>query len=523
MKKVITILFALVLICGMAFAQGGSEEKAAAAAPDHIDVLHVGLINWPKSFEPSNSIGKTTTRWISNMFDTLLFTENDGSISSYICDSWTRVDDSTFEFKLKKGITFHNGDPLTAKDVKYSFERVLNKTTGSNPTNVRAVIDPVKEIQIIDDYTLRMITRYPDPIFFNRCGSYLSCYIVPMDYIEKNGNEYFGTHPIGTGPYALESSSPETMVFKYYEGYYGKKPIADKIEFRYIVEPVAMATAILNGEIDICPDLTVESAKIIKARSSNEVSVFMEETSLSHLLQFNLKDPVVSNTKLRQAMSLAIDRKLLCDSLWEGYASVPNGYNYPEYGEYYIPDYPEYEYNVEKAKQLVKESGYNGEPVVYSLRPGYYAMGNEAAEAIVAMWQAVGINASVKYDATFTSSKFTETCGVGVTNWSNGLRFSDPLGGLWLLWGEGHVWQKAPAADAFKDEYNRLGHLVEVEQDVEKRKEAYRQLMQVWDNNVIGTIIYCPQYVWSVSNKFKWDFVAGKAISYRAEALSLAK
>src|SRR5699024_10811177 len=101
----------------------------------------------------------------------------------------------------------------------------------------------------------------------------------------------------------------------------------------------------------------------------------------------------------------------------------------PEYDDLYFADYPATEYNPEKAKELVKESGYNGEEIIYQLKPNYYTFGNEAAEAIVDMWKQIGVNAKIVY----TDEKSYD----GVANWSNSMRFPDPCGGLWLLWGPG--------------------------------------------------------------------------------------
>ena len=140
-------------------------------------------------------------------------------------------------------------------------------------------------------------------------------------------------------------------------------------------------------------------------------------------------------------------------------------------------------------------------------------MGVEAAEAIVDMWSKVGINCKIEYVEAIKTKTIT-----GVANWSNGLRFSDPLGGLWVLWGEGSGPQKdlwnAPAR------FNELGKLMEVETDAEARKEYYREMAQIWDDEVIGTILYCPNAMWAVRDGLAWDYAAGRAMNIRAGYLT---
>ena len=104
-----------------------------------------------------------------------------------------------------------------------------------------------------------------------------------------------------------------------------------------------------------------------------------------------------------------------------------------------------------------------------------------------------------------------------MANWSNGLRFSDPLGGLWALWGAGTAVQKdlweAPAR------FNELGELVMTESDVAKRNEYYAEMMAIWDDEIPGTILYCPDMIWAVRNGLQWDYTPGKGVNFRADHL----
>lgn len=490
---------------------GAAPAPAEPAAPEMLDIIRIGTSSWPASLDPGVAMGKTKTNILPQVFDTLLYCENDSTVSSYICDSWSMVDDLTAEFKLKDGVTFHNGAPLTAADVKYSFDRILKDDTGYVDPNIGAVVKTISEVQAVDDKTVRITTAAVDPILFDRLASYLSVYIVPQAYLEEVGTDVFATQPVGTGPYKVDSITPESLKLSYYEGYYGDAPAAKALEYRYIAEETALVTALITGEIDITTYLGTSSAKMLEGQ--NNITIFNQPASASHLLRFNTH---ASDKYLRQALSLAIDRQLLIDTLWDGYASVPNGYNYEEFGQYYVKDYPNvYTYDVEKAKELLKQSSYSGQTLSFQVVPGYYAMGTEAAEAIIDMWKQIGVNAKIdQVDAIKTGTI------VDLANWSNGLRFSDPLGGMWALWGEGtgpqrDLWD-APAR------FNELGQLMQSETDVAARNALYSEMMSIWDDEVPGTILYCPDSIWAVRKGLTWNYQSGKAVNFRAGYLTVA-
>lgn len=519
MKKLIALLLSVVmlltLVCGCTKQPSDPVDTPPADGADAVttvEKLTVGLTAWPTSLDPVVYMGVKTTRILPQIFDTILYCENDGSVSSYICEEWNMVDEVTAEFKLKEGITFHNGDPLTADDIKFSVERVILDESGYSDPNIATVFGTIKAVEVVDAQTFRMVTDGPDPIFFDRLASALGVCIVPQKYLEEVGTDVFGNQPVGTGPYKVDSFSPEKIECSVYENYYGETPVAEKLTYRYFAEETSLATAIITGEVDIATDLSTTSAEILKSQS--DIDCITAPYSAADMLRFNSKTGITSDKLLRQAMSLSIDRELLVETLWGGKASIPNGYNYPEFGQYYIEDYPTYQYDVEKAKELVAQSSYNGEVINFQLIPGYYAMGVEAAEAMVDMWKQVGINVQVEYVESIKTGTI-----VNMANWSNGLRFSDPLGGLWALWGEGTGVQKdlweAPAR------FNELGNMMKSETDVEARKECYREMLQIWDDEVAGTILYCPDAVWYVREDLTWDRVPGRPINFRAELLSL--
>lgn len=514
MKKTIALILSLMML--VTCLAGCGDKQPAGQESGQLEKITIGLTAWPTDLDPAVNMGKTRTRTLFQIFDTLLYTKSDGTYDSYICESWGMKDDVTAEFKLKEGITFHNGAPLTAKDVQFSFERIMNDKDAYVDANIVTLIGTIAKVEAVDELTVRFTTEAPDPILYGRLASILGVYIVPMDYMNEVGVEAFAQQPVGTGPYMLTAPlTAEKIELTYYEGYYGEAPIAKNMDYRYFAEEAALVTALVTGEVDLVPDLSATAAQMA---ASQGLQVFSEVYSTSHLIRINTKNPALATAdkKVRQALSLAINRQLLVDTLWQGeYAFVPNGYNYPEFGEYYIEDYPEYKYDLEKAKQLVAESSYDGQEITFQLRSGYYPMMNEAAEAMVDMWKQAGLNVKIEF-----VEKMSYTEEAHMLAWSNGLRFSDPLGGLGALWSETtslqKKWWQAP------DRFNELLTKMETETDVTARREMYREAMQIWDEEVPGLLLYCPNAVWVMRQGLNWEYIPGYAFNFRAENLTIA-
>src|SRR5690606_34560829 len=135
--------------------------------------------------------------------------------------------------------------------------------------------------------------------------------------------------------------------------------------------------------------------------------------------------------RLRQALNLAIDRELVVETVWHGYAIIPRSYQFIDFGQYYDPNWPAPEYNLDKAKQLVAESGYRGETLFFDLIPHYYDNDVQVAEILTEMWREAGLNVQIRF-----TTRFWENPDRAIHTWSNSPRFPDPVGGLWLLWGE---------------------------------------------------------------------------------------
>jgi peptide/nickel transport system substrate-binding protein len=198
---------------------------------------------------------------------------------------------------------------------------------------------------------------------------------------------------------------------------------------------------------------------------------------------------------------LAIDRQTLVDTLWLGKAEVPRSHNYPEYGPMFVEDRA-LRFDPEQAKALLRDAGYAGQTITYRTQPAYYTNALEAAQVLVEMWKAVGINAELQVVETGAQMR---GAGAQIFNWSNSTRLPDPLGALWIAWGPGgEVQVKDIWGEDGRAAFNIAGKALEAEVDPVKRKELFVDMLDEWETETPGTILYQPFEAYAIRKQIGW-------------------
>lgn len=509
-----------------AASQGSSpaHTPAAPASPSLAErpELRVGVQGLPPVLDPDQALSNVGTRVTYSMFDYLI--ERDflsgptpGSgfeLVPMIASEWNRLDDLTIEFRLREDVRFHNGDRLTAEDVVFTFQRLL-----SNPPDVlleaKSYFSTVAGVEAVDEYTVRFTTAYPDPIFEKRISSW-GGWILPQSYYEQVGLEGFARRPVGTGPYRLaDFQADDHLTLKAFDDYFGGRPTARRITFRVIPEIQARVTALANGEVDIITNVPPDQVPILQQISGVEVrSVPLANC---HVLRYNCNRPELRDKRIRQALNLAIDRKLLVDTLWSGLALLTRGYQFEDWGALYNPDRPFLPYDPERARALLREAGYNGELIRYNVKPGYYTLGVEAAQAIVEMWKAVGINAEVQLIDWADLPKEERMVG----SWSNSNYLADPEGAFWLRWGK----ETATQRDWWTPENPRFNELGEQQRRTLDQKARYRmiqEMIDIWLDEAPGTVLYIPIEHYGVRTGVEWTPYSFYYMDFRPDNLKFS-
>ena len=239
----------------------------------------------------------------------------------------------------------------------------------------------------------------------------------------------------------------------------------------------------------------------------------------SHLLTFDARSPQTNDKRIRKALSVAIDRKKLVDSLWLGKATIPASHNYPEFGDMFLEG-RSLPFDPAKARSLLAEAGYKGEPITYRTMPNYYTGALDAAQIIVEMWKAVGINAQLQVVESFAQM---QAAGQQVGNTSNSTRLPDPMGALWVSWGPASEFQRSKAfSEADAAAFTVIGRQLEAETRPAERKALFGKMLDAWEDACPATILYQPLETYGVKKKIGWKPYSFYFMDLRADNLSFA-
>lgn len=356
----------------------GAASPALAQGGNH-DVRIV-LPEQPANLEPCGSI-MTNVGQVLNQNVTESLTVIDaktGKAMPKLATSWEQVDPNTWHFKVRQGVKFHDGADLNAKAVAFSIERMTGgKLTCNNMAkfgNAKLTVKP------LDDYTVEITSDRPQPIL----PTLLSVVMVvsPNTPVDKAVND-----PIGTGPFKLTTFSPQTVVLDPFAGYWGKKPVVTKATYVWRQESSIRAAMVETGEADLTPSIAIQDA-------SNPKTDFAYLNSETTAIRIDLEQPPLDDVRIRKALNLAID--------WDGLSQL-FGDDIQRASQMVVPGIighddklEAWKYDADQARKLVAAAKADGVKVDTEIkligRNGIYPNGAEAMEAMMTMWEGVGLN-----------------------------------------------------------------------------------------------------------------------------------
>ena len=502
-----------------------------AASGAFAQEITVGAANVSSYLDPGRDHSNVGSQFYYNAFDTLI--ERDHSKlepvwKPALATAWTQIDDLTMEFTLREGVTFHNGEAMTADDVVFSLNRMYQATFPPYVVRSKDRLANFAEAVKVDDYTVHIKVHRPEPLW-ETLVSLQQVMILPEDYtkalsgdpaVAEDGDyEAFSLAPVGTGPYAITAFTPgEKVEYTRFDGFWGEAAPLAKATVIRIPETASRITALKTGEADIVTNIAPDQLDLID--SDPNLKTVGSATALFHVMIMNVNHPNLTDPKIRQAMSLAIDRDLLNEALWLGKAVVPSSHTMAEMGALHRPDLVTFEYDPERAKQLLADSSYNGEEIVFDSFSVYYTNGLLAAQAIVEMWAEVGIKGSVNVTDTWTGSD----PNMMVRNWSNPMYFADPFGSFGVMWAPGGP---SEGEGRFNTDaaYAEIWERFRFSADVEARKAAYAELMERIEQDPPVLPLYRPYESWGMQKSVDWAPQPGHipyVLDFRAGSIALA-
>ena len=349
MRALTSLLLALTLLSPIDVTPAGAQAKPEG---EMRWALYVTLASaW---FDPAEVVGVLTPFWVLNaMHDAVVKPMPGNHQTPSLAESWkVSPDGRVYEFKLREGVKFHNGDPFTAEDVRWSFHRAKG---------AKVLQEKVRDVEIVGPHRVRFHLHEPWPDFMTFYGTYATsaAWIAPKKYMEQVGPDGFKKQPVGLGPYKFVSHTPGIeLVMEAYEGYWRKMPSVKRLVYKSVPdEPTTRLAMLKRGEVDLAYLLDAPQAQEVKRDPSLRLAFSggIGTFYLDYLDQWDPKSPW-HDQRVRLAASLALDRRALSEAETLG-ASRPNGSIIPRTFQYALPLDP-HPYDPAKARQLLAEAGY---------------------------------------------------------------------------------------------------------------------------------------------------------------------
>jgi peptide/nickel transport system substrate-binding protein len=472
----------------------------AAAAAD----IRVGFGLDALTLDPGNHRNRETETIIRNMYDGLLTRDSKMKVVPELATSWKQVDLTTYEFKLRPGVKFHNGDEFTAEDVKFTFDRMLQKSGIDGQSSPRAgLLGPMKEVQVVDKLTVRFLMSTPWAILpamlpFQE--------VVSKAFVQKEGDKAMATKANGTGPFKLaEWRKGDAIIMERFAQYYGGSPDiapvgpakADRVIFKVIPENASRVAALLAGDVEIATELPVHMMKQVDASSTARIAKV--NGTRTFFVSLNNTKPPFDNPLVRKAANHALDKKLLIERILLNTATAVNGVLSPDtFG--FDSSLPSYSHDLGQAKKLLAQAGYpNGIDVTLDV-DGAFA---EMAQAIGSLLTKAGIRTKV-------------VVGEGSVIRTKWLQTKPKTGDMWLTsWGNGSLDPEDIFAPTLRsnDRGNSAGYssgvvdgllsAASTETDTEKRAEMFRRAQKQVNADAPWIFLWVPQDIYGISKRLK--------------------
>ncbi|HUO65832.1 MAG TPA: ABC transporter substrate-binding protein [Terriglobales bacterium] len=454
--------------------------------------LRVAIPWTPENLDPTMNLSSFRAMVGVSMFDSLVGRDSENRIVPQLAESWRLVDDVTWQLKLRKGVVFHDGEPFNAEAVRFTFQRVLDPEQKS-PN--RANVAEIARVEVVDDYTVNLVTRQPYAPLINRL---LDFAIVPPKYVAEKGNQGMALKPVGTGPYRfVELIKDDRMVVEAFDRHWRGAPKIRRIVYKPIPEPFTRAAALRNNEVDLVttmpPSLARELERAPGIRFQRVPSSWIIYLGLNAL-----KKPL-SDVKVRQALNYATDVDAIIKNVLEGNGRrlegplTPQMFGYDATVKGYAPD-------PARARKLLAEAGYpDGLEIALESPAGRYQGDKEIAEALGGQWQRAGFRPKVQvaewgaYFKRYLAKQFQDAYVLGL---GGPMQDADELYNLVSSKGRG-LYYKNERVDALFD----LGRST---MDAAKRRQVYRDLQRAMVEDATWVFLLQQVDIYASRDRLTW-------------------
>lgn len=470
-----------------------AAQATTAAAKAPVGTLTIAQGVDIESIDPYVTTSGASKGIMWMIFDRMVYRNPDLQIQPGLALSWKVVDDSTWEFKLRQGVKFHNGEPFDANAVKYSFGRFVDPVIKNGYSTL---LKPVKSVEVVDDYTVQVKTSEP----FAELIETLAGYVEMLPPKAAANSAEFLKNPVGTGPYKFVSWTPNDKFIVEAAGpHWSGQPRMQKVIFRPIPEATARINELKSGGVDIITNLSPLLLNSVQNQPGQTVARATNSGSIILIPSFMNTD-VFKTKQARQALNYAIDKEALIKVILQN-SAVPLSSPFPKgVAGGYVEGLQPYPYDPEKAKSLLKEAGFpNGFKVSFKAPNGRYLQDKQVAEAIAGQLAKVGITAELetiewstyvqgiigrKYELFLLSQGGLQVGPAVQTNWSSKIK--------------GIAWQgyTNPQVDELIDK-------AATTLNAQTRTATYEQLMKLAWDECPWIYLYHQQDLYGVRDRVK--------------------
>ncbi|WP_198370561.1 ABC transporter substrate-binding protein [Roseomonas rosulenta] len=422
-----------------------------------------------------------------------------------LATAWRRIDDRTVEFDLREGVRFHDGTLMTAEDVAFSFgerlfgtgpEReagrasVLAGSVGKEPPAevvavARRSVPGLQGIEIVRPGVVRYVAATPDVTIEGRLQQNVGVVHSRAAFAAAENWLAWARRPVGTGPYRIAELRPDvSLTLESHDAYWGGRPPLRRIRFVEVPEVSGRVNGLFSGEFDFACDIPPDQVAVVERNARFEV--LGSPINNIRIMGLDQTNPVLANPLVRRAITHAVDRRAIVDSLWSGRTAVPRGLQLENYGAMYLRDWANPRFDPAEARRLLRAANYRGEPITYRLLNNYYTNQVSNAQIVVEMWRAVGLNVQIEMRENFDQVT-ARTPGRGIRDWSNTSLFGDPVAGLLRSFGarteaeRNGEWTNA--------EFNRVSDALISSTDMAQRSALFRRLLEIIEREDPGYLV----------------------------------
>lgn len=368
--------------------QGSSSENESAAqeAQDVADShITIGIPQDLDSLVPSLSQGAGTQEILFNIYEGLIKPDSEGNLVPAVASDYTMSEDGLkYTFTLREGIKFHNGNPVTVADVKYSIDTCAG-LNGGEP--VISAFSNVESVETPDEKTIVITLKESSSSFLAILGT-VEAAIVPADAADLQ------TNPVGTGPYRFVSRSlQENVVLQRFDEYWGEPAHIQDITLKVLADADSIVMNLEGGAVDMVARVSTTQA----AELSDNFEVIEGTMNLVQAVYLNNKVAPFDNEKVRQALCYAVNKQEILDFVSDGKGTPVGSSMFPAFGKYYIDELNDtYTTDLEKAKALLAEAGY-ADGFSFTMKvPSNYQQHVDTAQVVAEQFKQIGVTANIE-------------------------------------------------------------------------------------------------------------------------------